>query len=164
MGLAERDEFRAKWLPDGRRMSFKQLGDGVRRRALPAFLSTANRISGNTITILVDRRVRSFMGDTEVWRKLFPDCFLPSTKPGTIEKMMRISSLVAVLTAGLRDESQPSLWISDDDEALATFERREGLGRLSSYLTFGLTRWHAPAELEFGTTGSIHAPEWAGVG
>jgi hypothetical protein len=66
-----------------------------------------------------------------------------------------------MLTAGLRREDQRSFWISDHDEALDTFERRDCLGRLVSYLTFGLTGWRKPEEMEFGTTASPNVPESA---
>jgi hypothetical protein len=155
-------EFRNLWLPDGRRISYKQLSEPTRWRALIPFLNAASAIRGNVITFLVDRRIGTFMeGGTCALAKVFPDCFSPDTKPGTMEKMFRLASFVAMLTAGLREEKQRSLWISDHDETLETFDRREQLGRLGHYLTFGLTRWRSPADMEFGTTESPHAPQWA---
>ena len=127
------------------------------------FLDAASAIRGNVITFLVDRRIRSFMsGGAGAIAEAFPDCFSPETKPGTIEKMLRLSSFVAMLIAGLRQEKQRSLWISDHDEALATFDRGEQFGRLCSYLTFGSDSLQSPADLEFGTTESPwHALAWA---
>jgi hypothetical protein len=155
-------EFRHRWLRDGRRISFKNLREPVRWRALIPFLNIAGAIRGNLITFLVDRRIKSFAdgGPLEL-AKVFPDCFLPETRPGTIEKMLRVSGFLAMLTASLREEGQRSLWLSDHDEALETFDRREQFARLSSYLTFGLTRWRKPADMDFGTTESPHAPPWA---
>ncbi len=66
-----------------------------------------------------------------------------------------------MLTAGLRNENQPSLWVSDHDEALETFERREQFARLTSYQTIELTHWSKPADMEFVTTNSADAPSWA---
>jgi hypothetical protein len=155
-------EFRKRWLPDGRRISFKQLSEPTRWRALVPFLNAANAIRGNMITFLIDRRIGSFMeGGADALREGFPDCFSPETRPSTMEKMLRLSSFVAMLTAGLREEDQRSLWISDHDETLASFDRREQFGRLCSYLTFGLTGWRNPADMEFGTTESPYAPPWA---
>ena len=155
-------EFRNRWLPDGRRISFKQLSEPTRWRALVPFLTAASAIRGNVITFLLDRRIGSFIeGGARVLPRAFPDCFSPQTKPGTMEKMLKLSSFVAMLTAGLREENQRSLWISDHDETLETFDRREQLGRLCSYLTFGLTHWRNPADMEFGTTASPYAPAWA---
>jgi hypothetical protein len=157
-----RREFRERWLPDGRRISFKKLNEPVRWRSLIPFLKAAATIRGNLVTVLVDSRVGNFMGGTDEERRaVFSDCFLPTTRSGTIEKVLRIASLLAMVTAGFRREDQPSLWISDHDETLETFERRESLGRLASYLTFGLTRWLKPADMLFGTTESKDVPDWA---
>jgi hypothetical protein len=75
--------------------------------------------------------------------------------------MLRLASCIALLQAALRDEAQPSRWISDHDETLATFDRREEFSRLATYLTFGLTGWEAAAEQTFYTTESARLPEWA---
>lgn len=157
-----RKKFRNQWLPDGRRISYKQLSERVRRRALIPFLNTASTICGNVITILVDRRIKSFMkGGANAIAKAFPDCFSPKTKAGTTEKMFRLSCFISMLTAGLRRENQRSLWISDDDETLHTYDRREQIARLNSYLTFGMTQWRQPADMEFGTTAMPYVPTWA---
>lgn len=159
--LPVRQEFRNRWLADGRRMSYKQLREPVRWRALIPFLNAASAIRGNVITFLVDRRIGSFVdGGADALAEIFPDCFSPNTRSGTMEKMLRLSCFVAMLTAGLRKEDQNSLWISDHDETLETFDRREQLARLCSYLTFALTHWRKPAVMEFATTESPHLPSW----
>ena len=55
--------FREEWLPDGRRLSFKQLREPVRRRAYPHFLQLVGRLRANLITIMVDNRVGPLSGD-----------------------------------------------------------------------------------------------------
>lgn len=155
-------EFRESWLPDNRRISFKKLNEPVRWRALPAFLETAGKLSGNLITILVDRRVGSFItGGPDAAIEVFPDCFPPHSIHGTVEKMLRLASFVALILFGLRREDQVSNWISDHDEALDTHEKREQFARLATYLTFGLTRWRHPADHFFATTESPMAPSWS---
>ncbi len=126
------------------------------------FLDAASMIRGNAITFLMDARIESFVeGGATALADSLPDCFPAGTRHGTIEKMLRLSSLLTMLTAGFRREDQRSLWISDRDETLETFDRREQFARLSSYLSFGLTHWRNPADLEFATTGLPHAPAWA---
>lgn len=155
-------EFRERWLPDGRRISFKKLSEPVRWRALPAFLETASKLSGNLITVLVDRRVGSFMdGGPETAIEVFPDCFPQGTRHGTAEKMLRLASFVALILSGMRRENQASIWVSDHDETLDSHEKREGFARLATYLTFGLTRWRNAADHVFGTTESPTAPNWS---
>ncbi|HEV2717268.1 MAG TPA: hypothetical protein VGU64_18520 [Terriglobales bacterium] len=155
-------EFREQWLPDGRRLSFKQLNEPVRWKSLPKFLETAGKLHGNLITILVDRRVGSFIaGGPEAALEVFPDCFAPKTRPGTVEKMLRLASFVALVLSGFRREEQSSMWISDHDETLDSHEKREGFARLASYLTFGLTHWRNAADNVFGTTELPAIPYWA---
>jgi hypothetical protein len=90
-----------------------------------------------------------------------PDCFPPSAPDGTVEKMLRLASFVALIIAGLRDETQPLIWISDHDEALGSNNKREHFAKLATYLTFGLTKWKAPADNIFGTTEIANAPYWS---
>ena len=154
--------FREEWLPDNRRMSFKRLNEPVRWRALPAFLQLASALGGNLFTVLVDRRVGSFFqGGPDAAIDVFPDCFPAHVNRGTVEKMLRLASFMALILSGLRREDQRSNWISDDDEALDTNNKREQFGRLATYLTFGLTGWRHAADNSFGTTGSLIAPWWS---
>lgn len=155
-------DFRERCLPDGRRISFKKLNEPVRWRALPAFLETASTLRGNLITVLVDRRVGSFIdGGPTAAIEVFPDCFPPHTAHGTVEKMLRLASFVALILSGLRREDQASRWISDHDEALDSHIRREGFARLASYFTFGLTAWRNAADNLFGTMESPTTPYWS---
>jgi len=154
--------FRAKWLPDNRRISFKKLNEPLRWRALPAFLEVVGRLRGNLVTIMVDRRVGSFVdGGPSAVIEVFPDCFSAEANPGTVEKMLRLASFVALILSGLRQETQTSKWISDEDEALDSYQKRESFSRLATYLTFGLTGWRRPADHLFAMTGSPKVPYWS---
>jgi hypothetical protein len=159
--LPLRAEFRAKFLSDGRSLSFKQLREPVRRRAYPHFLELVGRLPANLITVMIDNRVGSFAegGPAEI-AEIFDDCFIAGASPTTIEKIYRLALLIALLQSGLRNEQQPSLWISDHDETLDTFDKRENFGRLASYLSFGLTGWRNPADQNFLTTGAKNTPNW----
>jgi hypothetical protein len=75
--------------------------------------------------------------------------------------MLRLASFVALILSGLRREDQVSNWISDHDEALDSFEKREQFARLATYLTFGATGWRRPADHLFGTTELSEAPSWS---
>jgi hypothetical protein len=160
--LPLREKFRAQWLPDGRRLSFKQLREPVRRRAFPHFLELAGRLPANLITIMVDNRVGSFVqGGPSALAEALDDCFTPDMSEGSVEKIYRLALFVALLQAGLRKEDQPSLWISDHDETLDSFDRRERFSRLATYLTYGLTGRTHSAEQNFTTTEAENMPLWA---
>lgn len=160
--LPELDKFRAAHLPDGRRISFKNANEKVRWRAFPHFLRVAGNLRGNLITVLIDRRVGSFAGISRLdLAAALPDCFPTSAPDGTVEKMLRLASFVSLILAGLRDETQPSYWVSDHDEALDSDSRREQFAKLATYLTFGLTGWKAAANHVFGTTELQESPYWS---
>ena len=154
-------DFRANWLPDGRRLSFKQLREPLRKRAYPAFLAVAGLLRANLISIMIDNRVGSFAeGGPKVLAKDLDDCFAPKMSASTIEKVYRLSSFVAMLQSGLRQERQRSLWISDHDETLDSWDRRERFARLATYLTIGLTGWRNAADQDFMTTEANGLPAW----
>ena len=160
--LPARDAFRSRHLPDGRRLSFKQLREPMRRRAYPHFLELCGTLPSNLVTIMIDSRIETFIdGGPKALAEALPDCFAAGASASSIEKAYRLAILVAAVHAWLRREDQPSFWISDHDETLDTFDRRERLARLSSCLTFGLTRWRNPADMLFMTTGMSGLPEWA---
>ncbi len=159
--LPLRDAFRQKWLPDGRRISFKQLREPMRRRAYCPFLELIGELPANLVTVMIDNKVGSFIdGGPEALASVLDDCFAPKTSPNTVEKVYRLALLVALIQAGLRREDQRSVWVSDHDETLDTFDKRERFSRLATYLTFGLTGRRKSAEQIFMTTETDNLPEW----
>lgn len=159
--LPLRQAFRERWLPDGRRLSFKQLRESVRRRAYPHFLDLAGALPANLLTVMIDNRVGSFIaGGPNALADALDDCFVPGVSGGSIEKIYRLAVLVAMIQAGLSDLRQPAMWISDHDETLDTHDKRERFALLATYLVFGLTGGARTSELHFMTTLSQHLPAW----
>ncbi len=157
--LPLREAFRNDWLPDGRRISFKQLREPLRRTAYPRFLELVGRLKANLITVMIDNRVGSFVqGGPRALADVLDDCFAPGISDASIEKTYRLALFVALLQSGLRQEKQPSLWISDHDETLDSFDRRERFARLATYLTYGLTGWRNAADQHFMTTEAKNLP------
>lgn len=152
--------FRGEWLPDGRRLSFKQLREPVRRRAYPHFLSLVGSMRANLITIMVDYRVGDLSGNPLELAAIWDDCFAPGATAASIEKAYRLALFVCLIQAGLRREDQISRWISDQDEVLDSFDKRERFAGIARYLTFGMTGWRAAAVQESMTTGVANAPAW----
>lgn len=159
--LPSQAAFRARWLPDSRRISFKQLREPMRRRAYPHFLELVGTLRANLVTIMIDNRVGSLIdGGPKALAAVLDDCFASKTPLGTIEKIYRLAVLVSMVGAGLRREDQTSLWISDHDETLDTFDKRERICRLVTYLTVGLTGRRNSAQQYFITTGVKNLPDW----
>ena len=147
-------QVRDRFLKDGRRMAFKHLREPMRLRALPAFLRAADFLCGNLITILVDKRVTSlFKPQGPVRASELPLVFPETLGSSTVEKSLRIGTLLALLIASLRREQQRAFWITDRDEILEHNERREQFAKLVSWIAYGITGWANPAPVEFCTTG-----------
>ncbi len=159
--LPQWQAFRAHWLPDGRRLSFKQLREPMRRRAYPHFLDLAGALPANLLTVMIDNRVGSLIaGGPSALADALDDCFVLGASEGSIEKIYRLAVLMAMVQAGLRDPRQSAMWISDHDETLDTYDKRERFARLATYLSYGLTREASIGELHFMTTLSQHLPIW----
>lgn len=159
--LPELAAFRQAFLADGRRLSFKQLREPVRRRSYPQFLEVVGRMPANLITVMIDNRAGFLSpGGPQETASIFDDCFASRASPASIEKTFRLALLVALIQASLRAETQTSLWISDHDETLDSFDKREGMGRLATYLSFGLTGWRNAAQQDFVTTEAKGVPWW----
>jgi len=149
----ERSVFRARFLPDGRRLSFKNANEPVRANALRPFLRLANVLKGNLVTFMVDTRVQSlFKTEAKADASDLPEVFPAGTSCFVVENTLRVGAFASLLVAGLRAESQHATWISDQDQVLEHHERRERLGEFIRCTIWGMTGWNNPGMLEFGTT------------
>jgi len=155
----KRQAFRDRYLPDGRRLSFKAARESVRWRALKPFLRLANGLQGNLFIFVVDSQFQSLFRDSgkTTWSDI-PKIFPRGTSTHVVEQTLRIGMFISLIIAGLRDEKQKAIWISDQDEALEAYDRRERLGVFVSYMTWGMTGWKNPATMEFGTT-ALDSPD-----
>src|ERR1700733_4253990 len=115
---------RSHFLPDGRRMSFKQLGDRKRRDALMPFLESAEALSGICIAILVHkdfRFVTTTKKDLDIWRTI-----RPTAGKWTIhafETMARIVHFAAILVSICACPLHHLCWITAEDEIVANKDR-----------------------------------------
>jgi hypothetical protein len=115
---------RSQYLSDGRRISYKTLRDGKRRRALLPFLNAADNIPGLMLTILIDRRIRSLFSETG---KLGMDQPLlrdyAHWPGGVLEKALRVAHFVGLFVAGLSSRHQDLWWLTDEDDIVANEQR-----------------------------------------
>jgi hypothetical protein len=104
-----------------RRFSFKDLGDSRKRDALPRLLDAADSLHGLSLTILIDRRVRTlFEPPTDVVHAL------PWNGP-TREKALRVIHFAALIAACTGQRNQHILWVTDQDAIAEGDSRRWAL-------------------------------------
>lgn len=139
--LAWQRHFRHAILQNSRRMSFKALNDGMRRRALVPFMRAAADIEGCLVQFAISKAGGSlFTGasEDEVGGEL-----LKRWKPTVQERLLRVLHLSAFLLSGLSVSGQDVLWIIDEDDITANVTMLTNLtelfGRvLSSYISHNL--------------------------
>jgi hypothetical protein len=116
-----REAVRMEYLPDGRRMEFKGLNDGCRRRALPWFLRAADQIHGLCVAIGIDKRIEGVMITRSMVNELHRRVSLQGNwNFKSLESMFRVVHFVAMFLAVLSHPGQNVYWISDEDELFAS--------------------------------------------
>lgn len=152
--IKEREEVRKRFLPDGRRMSFKKLGDRRRAEALPEFLSASDLLAGLLVIFLVHSKIGSlFVPDKDLLEGEANTISLDHWSPHISEKLLRICHFSSLLLAGLSRKNQDVLWITDQDDIAQNVQKHtefvKGFGNISShYLT------HDLGHLRIATTAS----------
>jgi hypothetical protein len=104
-----------------RTFAYKKLGDMKKQLALDRFLAAADQLHGACITVLVDRRIKSFFvddgcGDRDQAAKLWPGVVFTRA---TFERLMRVVHLNSFFLAGLAGPGQSILWFTDQDDIAA---------------------------------------------
>lgn len=143
---------REKFLTKNRRMSFKDLHDKQRQKALLPFLLATNTISGLVATIAVHRTIKSMF--SKKGRINLSEPVLQQYNhwnPKTFERLLRVLHFVSFFVSGLSNPGQNMLWFTDEDEIAPNDERVKEVtyiwGRiLSHYLS------HSLGHIRFGTT------------
>ncbi|MFC7333065.1 hypothetical protein [Rhodocista pekingensis] len=144
--------FRDTVLPNSRRMSFKALNDGMRRRALVPFMQAAAGIEGCLVQFAISKVGGSLFTDQindEIGAEL-----LKKWKVTVQERLLRVLHLSAFLLSGLSTPGQDILWIIDEDDIAANVPLLTSLtelfGRvLSSYSS------HTLRHIRCGTTSTF---------
>lgn len=141
---------RTKFLADGRRMSYKGLNDGHRRRALVPFLAAADKIPGMCVSLAVSKSVGTlFQRDSSPINPALTDCLAWSKS--LFERVLRIVHVVSFWIAGLSRPNQDVLWFSDEDEIAANPETLKLLTKVWANVMNNYTV-HPLRHLRCGTT------------
>jgi hypothetical protein len=119
-----RRRFRAKYLPDGRRMSYKRLNDALRRNALAPFLGAVETFTGVCCAVVVHKdlqRMSTGSRSLEIWSRLHG--LDARWAAAAFETMVRIVHFVCLLLGVVSHAGQDVTWITDEDEIVANDDR-----------------------------------------
>lgn len=119
-------DIRRRLLPDGRRIAYKHLGDGVRRQAMPLFLDAAGDLDGHLVAIAVDKRRKWLAIHPTAADHLRADMGLgqPWSHRG-FEALLRKVILATVFTAIFSARRGNVTWITDEDDIVANDKRHD---------------------------------------
>lgn len=108
-------EFRKRVFVQRRRMAFKAMNDGARRRALRPFLQLSEVINGVLVTFAIHKSERPEIG----FGGAAEDELVALWKPAVIDRLMWMVYLGAFLVSGLSVAGQDVMFILDEDEVAA---------------------------------------------
>ena len=134
--LARSREVRQSFLPSGRRMAFKKLNDGHKRRALVPFLESAEFIEGHVVGVVVTKEMAHLCtttGTMELWQRVRPLQARWDAK--TFEQMVRVTHFFSLLLAAWSSPQMKVSWISDDDQTVANPERLDDARQFATRMT-----------------------------
>ncbi|OAN61546.1 hypothetical protein A7X12_23380 [Sphingomonas sp. TDK1] len=117
---------RAKFLRDGRTMSYKKLGDPMRQQALISFLAAAANLDGHLVAVAVDKKKK--------WLSTAPDVaddfrqslgLRANWNPRAFEAMARKVHLAGILISLWARPYTNVTWITDEDAFVANEVRHD---------------------------------------
>jgi hypothetical protein len=151
---AQRRRLRQRFLPDGRRLSYKNLNDRRRKRALQPFLEAANAIPGLLVTILYDKAMQSVFyprDQLDIDDPELSECY----EWGSVafDKLIRAIHLVSFFLAGLSRPNQDLLWITDEDDIIPNEQRLRKVVKLFANVSSHYLK-HNLRHARIGTTKS----------
>lgn len=116
-------EIRNRYLPDGRRVSYKSLGDNLKRQFLIPFLNSANNIPGVIFIILIDKGITGLFDNIDNIRNIPFFKKYSHWKPGVLKKALSANVFVSLFLGGLSRANQDVMWITDEDDIVANEDR-----------------------------------------
>lgn len=126
-----REVVRRRWLKDGRRLAFKNLRDRRHAQAIPGFLDAAEQLRGVVLTVALSKRLGPVFATPG--RDRGPLC--ARWNDAVLEKVLRVTSVLSLLLAGLARPAQNVFWITDDDAIAATQDHLRDLTTALAYVS-----------------------------
>jgi hypothetical protein len=113
-------EVRRKFLSDGRRMAFKNLNDGQRRRALIPFLDAAEYLDGQVVAVAVTKKLSGLSTSTNSLRQWADLHGLRGRwDPKSFEQMARVAQFFALFLSVWSLPGTHVSWVTDNDAIVA---------------------------------------------
>ena len=131
----QRQMVRRRYLPDGRRMAFKSLGDTYRQRALIPFLEAAKTIRGHMVGLIITKELANMS-----WRADYSDDLPPQFglsgkwSKSSFEAMFRTAHMFAVLLSLWSRPRMNLTWITDEDEIVVNDNRLDDVHQIAARL------------------------------
>lgn len=144
----ERKRLREDFGLGNRRMSFKGLNDGIKLKALPAFLSLAGSVEGLILTFAVSSSIPYMFADQflEVWPEL------AAFKKPVLEDMLRIAHFGSQAILIAFSSRQNIFWFTDEDSIVANEAHQQQFGKLSEAIIRKTLPDEEIGEIAFGLT------------
>jgi hypothetical protein len=111
-----------------RRISFKQLNDKIKLKALSAFLEIAGAIDGFVLTFAVDNRIKYMFAEQFI--RVAPELF-SSVKKRVVEDMLRVVHFGAQAIMLAFSTGQNIVWFTDSDQIVANEKYEQLFGRIA---------------------------------
>lgn len=131
--LTNQRSIRAKYLPDGRRMSFKRLSDSRRQESLVPFLQAADELDGHIVVFVVHKSVRlhpTKKEDIAKWTRLLG--LSANWRRRAFEEAIRKCHFFSLLVSQWSRPMMDVTWISDEDEFVADEARLDDMQKFSA--------------------------------
>jgi len=127
---------REKHLKDHRRMSFKNMNDGRRRRALVPFLEAAEYLQGHVVVVAVTKQLEH-LSSTPTSMQFWRDSHGLDAKwdPKAFEQMVRVAHFFSMLLGVWSSPGADVTWITDDDSIVANAGRLEDVHQFVARLS-----------------------------
>jgi len=147
-----RRQLRSELLPNGRRMSYKNLNDRIRQRALIPFLNITDSFTGLCCAIVVHKsleRMSTSPSSLSLWQKL--NGLEARWNLPAFEAMARIAHFYCLLLSVVSRPQQHVTWITDQDEIVANDDRLTDVMNFVSKMS-GLYVGHPLGEFAMNST------------
>jgi hypothetical protein len=127
---------REKYLKDGRRMSFKNMNDIQRRRALTPFFQAAEYLEGHVVVVAVTKQLRHMSSaptSMQIWHDLHG--LQAKWDSRAFEQMARVSHFFSMFVGAWSSHGMDITWITDDDSIVANPGRLDDMHKFAARLS-----------------------------